>query len=86
MTLYCRRCAFPHKRGDNRTLSQKVDEDGVDTFTPVKTRVTDTIRGFSCQECGGLTGYALHTPAGSELTADTATIVSISEHPADRFK
>jgi hypothetical protein len=71
-------CAFPNKRGDSRTLSQKVEEDSVSEITPVEVRVTDTTRGFSCQECGGLTGYAVNLDG-------EPSVVSISEHPADRF-
>ena len=79
MELACRMCAVDTSRS-GPTLSQQLSADGVNTVTPVEVQVTDTTRGFCCQECGGLTGYAI------DVGGDEPQVVSISEHPADRFK
>lgn len=79
--LYCKLCAIDTNiRRDDRTLSQKLDEDGVSEEVPVETVITDATRGFYCEDCGGLSGYAVAIAEDGEPRA-----VAISEHPADRF-
>jgi hypothetical protein len=77
-TLICRQCAAPDLARDE-SLSQKLNETGISERTPVNIEITDTRQGFSCQDCGGLSGYAIRD------STDQYTTVPISAIPATRF-